>query len=752
MNNKKLLEFLQTAKGRMDGGEHEQALKVLKSALGLDPEPWLRIEIYFQMALCRCELEDYAGAAGNLETALALSDDAAYADKKHIYDILLIVYTRKPDYEKLSELCRMLINIEEDKTSLVLSLIFAYMGSKKWNELALVFDDYPYIDETVESLHCKVLCFIMIGRYNEAFKSVEKYIERFGEDYKIYTNLMNLYFCIGDDAKGFEYYKKAIKLCDAPDLQLDIRSRLLIWDLYNGTISDNEFPDIVNDMRLSTEKLQANTIFVNTPKPFRKIRLGFLSTDFREHPVGFFLLPVMKNTVTSHCSNYCFNLAQRNDEYNPVTTQFKSLADVWEEVHERPDSYIEQLFLTNEIDIAFDMMCHTDNNRLQLYARRLAPVQISWMGLPVTTGVAAMDYVITDKNADPPGSEKYYTEKLLYMPDTFLCTTLSGSPRVDPPAFTRNGFITFACFHNLKKITDKTLRMWRAILERRRDSHIKIMGHMPSGELNHEMFNERFEKIGLPMERVSVSPTCDIRDYFTAYNDVDIMLDTYPFSGATTTFDALRMGRPIITLVGERHVSRVSYCLLKHVGHENLAAFSEDEYVEKAVALANDYERLCKINADLPRQVMSSPFINQPAFRGNFEKIIRDAWTGYCFENRVGDYDYGVDSPQELLEQVVNATVYIERKLDAGEEPDSALMNEYLKVQKAFYEKLKTTIDNEDLILGYGKLIELIGLVRHGFDAEKNIRQAVVKAKQYLNTFYNRDLHVAAGIGMKYPG
>ncbi|MCL2877459.1 MAG: hypothetical protein FWF13_01625, partial [Acidobacteria bacterium] len=365
-------------------------------------------------------------------------------------------------------------------------------------------------------------------------------------------------------------------------------------------------------------------------------------------------------------------------------------------------------------------------------ARRLAPVQISWIGFPVTTGVAAMDYVITDKNVDPPGSEKYYTEKLLYMPETFLCTTLSGSPRVDPPAFTRNGYITFACFHNLKKITDKTLRMWRAILERRRDSRIKIMGHTPSGEADREMLNERLGKIGLPVERVSVSPKCDIKDYFAAYNDVDIMLDTYPFSGATTTFDALRMGRPIITLVGKRHVSRVSYCLLKNVGLDDLAAFSGDEYVEKAVSLANDHERLRKINADLPRKVMSSPLINQPAFRGNFEKIIRDVWVRYCFENRVGDYDYGADSPQELLDQVVNATVYMERKLDAGESIDGELASEYHRAQKAFCEKLKPAINNENLILDYGNLVDLISC--GGLNPEY-FRAALAKTREYLNIF-----------------
>jgi len=745
MNGNQLLDLLKTAKNQMDGGEYAKSLQTLESALARNPEPWLENEIYFQVALCKCELEDYAGTAESLETALSLAEKLTYDEKKHIYDMLLIAYTKKPDYEKLADLCLMLINIEEDKNSLLLSLMFAYLGLEKWDELAKVFDDNPDIAIDAKTLLCKNTCFTMAGRYKEAVQTAEQYIEMFGDEHVIFATLMDLYYSVGDGGKGFEYYKKAITLCDDPGPRMKYGSQLLWKDLYQGTISDTEFPNIVDDMRRSTEKLLTNTAFNNAPKPFRKIKIGYLSPDFRRHPVGLFLLPVMMSTVTSHCFNFCFNLAEPKDEDDTVTTHFKSLADKWEEVHERHDSYIEQLFLTNKIDIAFDLACHTANNRLQLYARRLAPVQISWIGAPVTSGVAAMDYVITDKDVDPPGSEKYYVEKLLYMPDCFLCTTLSGKPSVEPPAFTRNGYITFACFHNIQKVNDKTLGMWRGIMDKCANSRLKIIGRMPDGVEGREILDERFRKIGLSMDRVSISPpTSDANDYFAAYNDVDIMLDTYPFSGATTTFDALRMGRPMITLVGERHVTRVSYSLLKHVGLEDLAAFSEDEYVEKAVTLAGDYERLLKINAELPRRVEDSPLVDQPLFRKNFEKIIRDAWAGYCFENRAGGYDYGADSPQELLEQVANATVYLERKSAAGEDIDNMLAVEYFSVQKAFCEKLGIITSNENFPREYKKLIVEI---ERGV-AEKNLLPAISKAARYLKAIFNmlKQRHGSVGV------
>lgn len=725
-----LLDFLKTAKFQMEGGEYAKALQTLESALVCGPDPWLKNEISFQAALCKCELKDYAGAKDNLEMALSYAGDVVYAEKKHLYDLLRIVYTHKSDYIKLAELCRMLMSIEPDKTGLALNLIGAYIGLEDWDALAKVFDDFPDIDLDKKILLRKSVCFRITGRYKEAFQVAGQYIERYGEDYDISANLMELYYEIGDGERGVEYYRKATALHDDPKWRQKIGSQLLWRDLYQGAIGDAEFPGIIGGIRRSTEKLQTNTAFDNTLKPFRKIRIGYLSADFRHHPGGFFLLPVMMNTVSSHCCNICFNMAQPNDKYDQVTAHFKSLANIWEEVYNCPDSYIEQLFLTNKIDIAFDTMCHTNNNRLRLYARRLAPLQISWIGSPVTSGIAAMDYVITDKNVDPPGAEKYYTEKLLYMPECFLCTTLRGSAHVAHPAFTRNGYVTFACFHNVMKITEKTLRMWRLILERCGNSRLKVMGLISAGDEGLEIFYDRLRKIGLPMERISISKMCCINDYFAAYNDVDIMLDTYPFSGATTTFDALKMGRPIITLVGERHVSRVSYSLLKHIGLDDLAAFSEDEYVEKALMLANDHKRLCKINAELPRRVENSPLTNQPAFRTNFEKIIRDVWVRYCYENRTSDCDYSADNPQELLEQVINATVYLERKMNAGLTIGGALADEYYRAQKSFCEKLNLLTNNEDFVCEYGKLVNDI---KNGID-EKNLRRVISTVKQIINT------------------
>lgn len=738
--NSQLVELLRAAKSLIDAGEYIKASNTLASALACKPSTEIETEIYFQIALCEYKERNVLKAVKSLETALDIADSRDDTEKKHLYDLLRIVYKEQPNYQKLAELCRKLLSHTDDnndKQVLVSNLLYACLQSEKWDEMAKVLDAFPDVDLGAKALLYKVICFTRVSRIKEAFQASCEYTDKFGEDPDFCASLLLLHYSVGDAPEGLRYYKKAVAKADNPEWLLMVGSKLLAHDVYQGAISDREYPEIIDGMRQNSKRMRTNTVFQNVSKPFRKIRLGYLSSDLGAHPVGYFLLPVMATTVTSHSFIKCYSLMPPEEEDNPVTQQFMTLADSWGNVYEKPDSYIERMFLDDEIDIAFDMMCHTKNNRLQLFARRLAPVQISWIGFPVTSGVDAMDYVITDECVDPPGSEKYYTEKLLYMPENFLCHILSGSPQAGPPAFIKNGYITFACFHNLVKVTDITLRMWSRILENNKTAILNIMGRLPNGVEGREMIDERFRKNGIPMERVSISPMCDMEQYFAAYNEVDIMLDTYPFSGATTTFDALRMGRPIITLVGERHVSRVSYSLLRHVGLEELAACSEERYVENAIALANDHERLLEINQTLPERIKKSPLTDQVAFRKNYEKIIRDAWVGYCFQNRTEEYDYSADTPPELLEQVMNATVYLERKIDLGEEIGTHLAKEYYKAQKAFYEKLCLVTDDESFIREYRKLIELIS---HRQGGKKNFRLPISIAKRNLAVFCDGEL------------
>ena len=731
MKQQSLPDYLETAKSRIAVGEYDGALIALSRALNCNPDKRVKTEIYYLTALCRYRLCEFAQAGELIETALDYAADQEYANRKRLYELLGKVCEENQDYTKLESHYRLLLAKAEDKKDILADMLQLYEKIDRWDRAAEAFDEFRDVELDAASIQRKITCFTIVYRIKEAFQAAREYAGRFGEDDNLCARLMLLYYFTGDAARGFEYYKKAVAKNDAPKWRFTVGRMLLSQDLYHGAISDLEFPAIIADMRRNSERLRVDRRFKNTPKPFRKIRLGYLSANLMPHPVGYFLLPVMENTFKSHSFIKCYSLISPKTDINDasITAMFRTTPDAWADVQKLPDADIEQMFLDDSIDIVFDMMCHTPRNRLWLFARRLAPVQISWIGFPVTTAVADMDYVIADRLTNPPGAEKYYTERLLYMPDHYLCHTLEGSPRIEAPAFTRNGYITFACFHNLKKITDKTLGLWRRILERTENSVLKVMGQFPEGVEGRNMIEERFRKNNMPMDRVILLPMCSMSEYLDAYNGVDIMLDTYPFSGATTTFDALRMGRPIITLAGERHVTRVSFSILKKIGYEDITALTEEEYVDKAVGLANDPDRLRRISRELPGRLRESPLTDQNVFRKNYETIIRDAWITYCADNRM-EYDYSADSLPDLAEQVINATVYFERKLEAAEEPAGALLTEYQKVQKAFYEKLKPVINNENIMIGYGNLVKLFD--RGGLDA-KNFRLALAKTRRYLN-------------------
>ena len=727
---RKLLKLLETAKSRMESGEYDAALTAFSGALCCNPNRELKTEIHYQAALCRDQLKEYVRAINDIDTALETAAELDYAGKKHIYELLWTICRKTLDHERLEDLLRLFQKHGEDVKDILVDILHVYQSLNKWNAMAGLLNEFRDVTLDAVCLQRKILCMQNVYRIEEAFLAVREYIDRFGEDKEIFSLLMTLCFHTNDAGRGFEYYKKSVVLNDDPEWRIMVNSLLLGTDLYHGAISDIEFPSIIADMKRDNERLSSGRKFENTLRPFRKIRLGYLSANLTKHPVGFFLLPVMVNTVTDHSFIKCYSMTAPEKIDGTVTPKFMKVANEWADVFGLSDDDVERMFLNDKIDIAFEMMCHTEGNRLQLYARRLAPVQISWIGFPVTTAISAMDYVIVDPCTNPPGAEKYYTEKLLYMPDHYLCHVLEDGPVAKPPAFTRNGYITFACFHNFQKITDRTLGMWRLILDRTENTALKIMGKLPEEKAGRDMIEERFRKNGMPMDRISMLPHGKIDDYFAAYNDVDIMLDTYPFNGATTTFDALKMGRPIITLAGERHVTRVGYSILKKIGFEDLVAFTEDEYVEKAVALATDRDRLLVICRELPGRLINSPLVDQHTFRKNYEVLTRDAWVAHCASIHAY-YDYNTDGLPELLEQVVNATVYFVRKLEAGIKPTGALLNEYHSVQKAFYEKLKPVIADENFMHGYGRLVELVGLARRGRDIE-TLKSALATVGQYL--------------------
>jgi predicted O-linked N-acetylglucosamine transferase (SPINDLY family) len=295
------------------------------------------------------------------------------------------------------------------------------------------------------------------------------------------------------------------------------------------------------------------------------------------------------------------------------------------------DEAVAALIRRDELDILVELAGHTRNNRLPMLAGRLAPIQITALGYPGTTGLGSIDYKLSDPVADPPGAEAYYTESLLRLPECFWCfSPPEDSPDVSAAPCLANRHVTFGCFGEPCKISDLVLRNWRQILHELPTARMLVKLPRWGHEDNVAYFSDRLRGSGLPMERVQLQgPSVPINAFLQSYEQVDVILDTYPFNGGTTTCLALWMGVPVLTLAGDYLASRMGATILTHCGMSEHVAASSSEYVDKAVALGSDSARLAGMRATI-RQRMTSPLTDGKRYVGHLEAAYRKIWMDWC--------------------------------------------------------------------------------------------------------------------------
>jgi predicted O-linked N-acetylglucosamine transferase (SPINDLY family) len=370
---------------------------------------------------------------------------------------------------------------------------------------------------------------------------------------------------------------------------------------------------------------------VNDPDPGRRLRVGYISPDFREHSVVHFLEPLLANHDHEAVEIFCYAEVANPDH---ETERFQGLADHWCSTVGLTNNDLAQRIREDGVDILVDLAGHTVNNRLLALAEKPAPVQASWLGYGATTGMSAIDYRITDAITDPEGAEAHYSETLLRLPDAFFCyAPPADAPEVAPPPVLAQGHITFGSFNNLAKLTPQGVEVWASILRAVPDSRllIKRMHRVDKATLGRYL--ELFAEHGIRAERLELVPWIPGRaGHLGTYGRVDIALDPFPYNGGTTSLEALWMGVPFVTLRGNRFISRMGASILTQLGLPELIAESEADYVAKAVALASDRKRLTELRSELRPTMAASPLCDAPTFARNMEAAFRNIWTKRCGE------------------------------------------------------------------------------------------------------------------------
>ncbi|HEX8523553.1 MAG TPA: tetratricopeptide repeat protein [Tepidisphaeraceae bacterium] len=374
------------------------------------------------------------------------------------------------------------------------------------------------------------------------------------------------------------------------------------------------------------------TPHTNSRDPGRRLRVGYVSGDFREHSTSRFYLPLLENHNKTQFETFCYSTIQKPDH---VTARVKRAADSWREVHALADDDLADLICADGIDILIDLPGHTSGNRLFTFARKPAPVQVSWLGWLGTTGLPQMDYWIADTLTVPAGEERFFTERVQRLRPPFLCYGPSDdAPAVAESPCGRNNHITFGSFNNLGKLSAPLLSAWARILNAAPNSRLLLKAIVLEDEKTRAKVRDLLGQHNLPVDRVElVPPEAETSRHLAAYANIDIGLDTFPFNGATTTAEALYMGIPVVTLAGSSHVSRVGLSLLTSVGLGDLCARSIDDYISTAVALAKDRDRIQHLRRAIRPRMQASPLMDGKGFTTAMEDAYRQMWQTWCAQS-----------------------------------------------------------------------------------------------------------------------
>jgi predicted O-linked N-acetylglucosamine transferase (SPINDLY family) len=354
-----------------------------------------------------------------------------------------------------------------------------------------------------------------------------------------------------------------------------------------------------------------------------RLRVGFVSGDFRTHSVAHFLEPILS---ARDRGAFAYVLYSNSNVQDAVTQRLRAYADDWRDVWQLTDDALIELIRTDRIDILVDLSGHTASNRLAVFARRAAPVQVSYLGYPASTGLATMDYRFTDAATDPPvPADDWHCERLLRLPDSQWCFRPFGTPAIPGPLpASESGFVTFGGFNNLTKASDTLLRCWVQILVKLPTAHLRLT-RVRSAQRAAEII-ALFGQSGVVPERIECVPYANDPPYGEQFAGVDIALDNYPYNGVTTTCESLYFGVPVISLYGRNGVSRSGLSLLGTLGLGELAASTPEQYIEIAVALGSDLPRLEQLRESLRSRFEQSSLRDEKRFAANFEKLLRTAW------------------------------------------------------------------------------------------------------------------------------
>ena len=434
---------------------------------------------------------------------------------------------------------------------------------------------------------------------------------------------------LGQPEEAVANFRRAIEL--APG-SARIHSNLLMAMHYTPGIDRRQMRD---EHRLWASRHTPSGVSpapLRAPDPERRLRIGFVSDDFRFHAVAHFFLSALEARQRDQWEAVLYSSLAKPDRY---TQAFINTADIWRDVRKLDDESLDQRIRDDGIDILVDLDGHSKGNRLLTFARRPAPIQATWLDYVDTTGLDAMDYIIADRFLVPPEDDRYYCERVIRLADDCICyRPPDHAPEVQNSPAAERGYVTFGCFNTTHKITPETIAAWGIVLRRVANARLVLNSPQFGNEFIRARYLSLLGQAGVSAERCQFLHGGQHHIFLSHYREIDISLDTFPYSGGLNTCESLWMGVPVIAFAGERQCGRLAVSHLNNAGFAEFAATDINGYIDKAVVLAGDIPALGEIRSSLRPRMAKSPLTDAPRFAANFTRALRGIWRRACESRR----------------------------------------------------------------------------------------------------------------------
>jgi protein O-GlcNAc transferase len=670
-------------------GRHIQALQAYNRALILRPS-WTealmrRAEVYHKISESDAARKDYLAAiSADLGFTPAIESYVAFIDATEGKDSAIEFleklieqrlplpsmifakldtatrYFEREEYHKTIDLCRQVVMLESNNPAALSKLATALVRTHQIAEaeeiyfrltelfpqdisclirLSVFYQEQKNTLKEEEYLRAAIRLdptspypyynLLQIAASNNGISSAlalaEEAIQKFPQDSIMYVNVAHIYRAVGDQARAAECLRLALTY----DPSNTTAHSNLLFKMHHvpGVSSQQIYEESIRWQQKHTADITPKLHHANSIDVARRLKVGYVSADFRYHPVRQFIEPVLGCHDHSAVEVYCYANQGIEDD---ATRQLRKYADHWRNIAHVSDDMVATLIEKDEIDILVDLSGHTAGNRLLVFARKPAPIQMTWIGYFNTTGVPAIDYIVADQYVLPPEDEHLYTERPLRISKSACYLPHHVDIAVSPLPMLRNGYITFGCFNAIHKMTDGMVQHWITILKRIPDARLYLKNSSFDHDTVRTEFLEKFVSQGIDASRIRFQGNTAIELYLKEHDQVDVMLDTFPYNAGTTGLDAFWMGVPMVGIRGDRMVSRMGEGMLGILGLSELVANTPEEYIEKAVFCAKNPEWLSQVRQTLRGKLEALPMTNPAAYTRELEEAYRRVWKEWC--------------------------------------------------------------------------------------------------------------------------